>query len=456
MPDASILAFPGPVAAPPAASPEDNREPSAMTRLSGRTRNAFMATGALLLVVGPMLALIPISGAVIASGEVTAESRAKTIVHPTGGVLAQLYVRDGQKVERNQVLMRFATSVTEPGARFSGESLSALLARKARLEAEVMGSTSLEMPAELARSTDPEAGAAFARELSVFRIRQDQLAMQLAMIDDQRQQIAEEIAGLRAQAGAINRQRTLLDPELKGLRNLYRQELVTINRLNEAERSDVSLAGEAATIQARIRQFEVKSQELAKQAMTLRETARSNAGGELNEVILALADGRIRQAGASDAYERSVIRAPQAGIVDSLAFSTIGSAVPGGEEILRIIPQTDAMVVQTRVAASDIEQVKVGQMARVNFSGLNQQTTPVVTGKVTFVSADRTEDPRTGASFYRVNVAIDARSFKKSTGLRITSGMPADAFITTSSRSMLSYIIKPMADQIERAFRDEN
>ena len=125
-------------------------------------------------------------------------------------------------------------------------------------------------------------------------------------------------------------------------------------------------------------------------------------------------------------------------IVDGLAFSTIGSAVPGGEEILRIIPQTDAMVVQARVAASDIEQVKVGQKARVNFSGLNQQTTPVVTGKVIFVSADRAEDPRTGASFYRVNVAIDARSFRRETGLAITSGMPADAFITTSSRSMLA------------------
>ena len=456
MPEASILAFPA-AAATPAAVPQPIAEPeTAGNRLSSRTRKAFTATGALLLIVGPLLAFIPISGAVIASGEVTAESRAKSIVHPSGGVLAQLYVRDGQKVARNQVLLRFETSVTGPGARFSGESLVALLARKARLEAEVMGSSSLEMPAELASSSDPEASAAFARELSVFGIRRDQLQMQLAMIEDQRRQIDEEIAGLRAQIGAIGQQRTLLEPELKGLRNLYGQELVTINRLNEAERSDVSLAGESASLRARIRQFEVKSQELSKQAITLRETARSNAGSELNEVILALADGRIREAGASDAFERAIIRAPQAGIVDGLAFSTIGSAVPGGEEILRIIPQTDAMVVQARVAASDIEQVKVGQKARVNFSGLNQQTTPVVTGKVIFVSADRAEDPRTGASFYRVNVAIDARSFRRETGLAITSGMPADAFITTSSRSMLSYIIKPMADQIERAFRDEN
>ena len=149
------------------------------------------------------------------------------------------------------------------------------------------------------------------------------------------------------------------------------------------------------------------------------------------------------------------MRAPNGGIVDGLAYATVGSAVPAGQEILRIIPQSEAMVVQVKIAPGDVDQVRVGQAARVRFSGFNQQTTPEVPGKLVFISADRAEDPRTGAPFYRANVAVEANGFRKETGLQISSGMPAEAFITTAPRSLISYIMKPLGDQVSRAFRDD-
>lgn len=411
-----------------------------------------------LLVITPLVSLVPISGAVIASGEISTESRAKSIVHPAGGVLSELLVRDGDRVDKGQILLRFETGVTAPGAQFSGESLTTLLVRKARLEAEVQGLSDFALAPEFSDADlrQPEVATAVARERQVLASKRNELSSQLAMIADQKRQAQAEIAGFRGQIAAVGRQRALLAPELRGLRNLYQQELVTINRLNEAERSDVTLASEAATLQTRIRQVEARLVELDNRARSVRDGARTIAGTELNEVVLALADSRIREAGASDAFERSVVRAPDAGVVDGLAFATVGSAVPAGQELLRIIPQTDAMVVQVKIAPGDVDQVRVGQLARVRFSGFNQQTTPEVPGKLVFISADRAEDPRTGAPYYRANVAVDANAFRRETGLKISSGMPAEAFITTAPRSLISYIMKPLGDQITRAFRDEH
>lgn len=424
-------------------------------RLARRVRRILLQVIGMAVVIIPLVTMIPISGAVIAAGEVAADSRAKTIVHPTGGVLAELLVRDGQVVEKGQALLRFETNVTGPGARYSSESLTSLLARKARLEAEVVGATTFTPPAELTTSPQPDAVAAISREKSVFSIRINQLSTQLAMLEDQKRQIENEINGYRAQTSAIGQQRQLLEPELRGLRNLYGKELVTINRLNEAERTNVSLSGELATIQTRISQSRVRILELEKQKQNLRETFRSNAGNELNELILVLADGQVRKASANDAFERSVIRAPQAGVVDSLAFSTVGSAIPAGQEILRIVPRSEEMLIHAKVSPSEIDQVSIGQSTRVRFPGFNQQTTPEAIGRVVFVSPDRSEDQRTGIAFYRVKIAIDSGLFRKKTGLSITSGMPAEAFITTQSRSLVTYITKPLHDQIGRAFRDE-
>lgn len=458
MAEAAILPFPPrPEQTGDAAQSGLDEASSARARLRRRARTSALALGGMLVVITPLVSFVPISGAVIASGEISTESRAQSIVHPAGGVLSELLVRDGDRVDKGQILLRFATSVTEPGAKFSGENLTALLVRKARLEAEVQGLSAVPAPSDLTAEQlrQPEVAAALSRERQVLAIKRSELSSQLAMIDDQKRQAQAEIAGFRGQISAISRQRALLAPELRGLRNLYQQELVTINRLNEAERNDVTLSSEAATLQTRIRQAEARLVELDNRSRSIREGARTAAGNELNELVLALADSRIREAGASDAFERSVVRAPLGGIIDGLAFATVGSAVPAGQEILRIIPQTQAMVVQVKIAPGEIDQIRVGQSARVRFSGFNQQTTPEVPGKLVFVSADRTEDPRTGAPFYRANVAVDAAAFRRETGLQISSGMPAEAFITTAPRSLISYIMKPLGDQVTRAFRDD-
>lgn len=456
MGDAAIVPFPAPQSQTDKLDGQTaDIKVDARSRLKRRSQISVWAIGGMLLIATPMVTLIPISGAVVAAGEVGPESRAKSIVHPDGGVLAQLLVRDGDKVQKGQMLLSFATDVLSTTAQYSGESLSSLQVRRLRLEAEAKGLERFALPPDTVDSTDPAVVAALAREQSVMALKRSEMQTQLALVEDQKRQIKAEVRGFQAQLGAISRQRNLLAPELRGLRNLYRQELVTINRLNEAERNDVSLSSEAATLEARISQATARTQELSNRAESIRGTAKATAGAELNEIVLALADSRVREANASEVFERSVVRAPQPGIVDGLAFSTVGSAVPAGQELMRIIPQEGAMVVQVKIAPSDVDQIKVGQSARVKFSGFNQQTTPEVTGKLVFVSADITEDSRTGMSYYRAHVSIDAEHFTRASGLKLSAGMPAEAYITTTPRSMFSYVTKPLMDQLSRAFRDE-
>lgn len=428
---------------------------AASSRLARRSRLALASTAALVLVGTALATVVQISGAVVARGDVAAQSKAKSISHPFGGVLQQVLVREGMRVKAGDVLMRLNANVSQASAVFSGENVTSLRAIKARLESEVSGAQEIRFPDDLARSQSPDVLAVVSRERQLFQIRRAQQAAQVAMLNDQERQVSAEISGYSQQLLANGRQRSLLAPELNGLRGLFKEELVTINRLNEMERANAALMGEAGALQARVVQANARIGEIRRQISATQESARANAGNELNQISSTLSEGRIRQANAIDGFERTVIRAPQSGVVDAVSFTTSGSAVPAGQELMRIVPDLDAMVVEARVATTDVDQVRVGQAAKVRFSGFNTQTTPMIAGVVNFVSPDRTTDQHTGISYYRVNISVDAAEFKQKTGNAISSGMPAEVYITTASRSFMAYLFKPIIDQIYRAFRDD-
>lgn len=423
-------------------------------RLRHRTRRAFFAMGALLVGLLLMALVVRVSGAVVAQGSLGVESQIKTISHPTGGTLAELLVRDGSRVRQGDVLLRFDSAVSEAGAELTGASVDELRARRARLEAEREGRGSILFSRELLASGTPAAREAIEREQRMFSIKRSERASQAALLRDREDQYLAQIRSYTVQIAAIRQQEALIAPELQGLRDLYAKQLVTINRLNQLERTAVSLAGEAAALEANIAQARAGISENRQQLLGIDRSARAEAGAELSQVISALNDGELRSVGASDTLERSVVRAPQSGVIDKIAFSTPGSAIPAGQAIMQIVPDSDALLVEARVSPADIDQLTMGQSARVRFTAFNAQTTPEVAGRLTFVSAERATDERTGVSYYRVRVAVDGAEFQRQTGLTLTAGMPAELFITTGSRSLLSYLTKPIVDQFARAFRD--
>lgn len=437
--------------APYVAGAPDLPDPAAQLRRYVRMGGVVMAM--LVFGLGGLAAVVQLTSAIVAFGDVTAESGVRRLAHPTGGVIATIEVRNGDKVKAGQVLMRFDTTVSGVGSEVAAKSLDELLAQQARLRAERDELPAIAWPADLLTSRSPAAQAAMASESRLFSLRRAARLGQQAQLRQRVAQLESQISSYRTQIGASRSQSALIEPERDGMRSLYAKKLVTVNRMNELERTAVALTANAASLEANIAQARAQISEVRSQAITLAQDARSQAGVELAEVTARVADSRVRKASAGDTFDRSLIRAPQSGTVDKLAYNTIGGVVPAAQTIMEIVPDTDRMTVEAKVSPADIDQVRSGQPATLRFSAFNMRTTPEVGGTVKIVSAERVNDDRTGTSYYTVRLEIPPAELAKLGDLKLVPGMPVEAFIQTGRRSMLSYLFKPIADQLSRSFR---
>lgn len=400
-----------------------------------------------------LAAFVPIGGAVIGTGQIGVESRVKRIAHPTGGVIVEIPVANGEHVEKGQLLMRLDDRVTGADATYSNLSVEQLLAQRGRLEAERLGASTIRYPAALQIAETPSARLAMEDEQRLFAIRRSEGAQLQAQLRARIAQLAEEIEGYRAQIASLRSQRTLIEPERQSVRELWDQQLVTISRLNQLERTAADLEGRIAALQAQIASTRARITEAQEQAIQLRESRRAEAGQRLAEVNTTLNQQQTRSIAADDQQVRSEIRAPYSGTVEKIAYTAVGDVVRPAEPIMEIVPDADEMVVEAMISPDDIDQVRTGQQAVVRFTSFNVAATPEVEGVVTYVAADRSENPQAHQAFFVTRIALDQAELRRE-GLDLRSGMPAEVHIQTGSRSLLSYIFKPLRDQFARAFRD--
>ena len=422
--------------------------------LKKNLRFGLAVVGILILALFSLAAFVNVRGAVISGGHVSVESQVKQIAHPTGGVIAEIYVRDGQRVRAGDRLMRLDSQVSGVSASVSSESLDQMLAQKARLEAERDGRAAPVFPPELTRRQDAPARLAISEQLRLFRIRQEARLGTQSQLRERVRQLDEQISGFQAQIDANRRSVALTNQELEGLRQLWERRLVTLNRLNQLERAAVEYEGSIASLVASIAQARARITEIREQSLQIEQDARGQAGSELAELMTRLADQQVRRASTGDTYERTLITAPASGIVNELAYTTIGGVIPPAETIMKIVPDQDRLTVETRVSTIDIDQLRIGQEAVLLFSAFSAQTTPEINGVVEHVSAEAATDERTGAQFYRVRIGVPDHELRRLGGLTLVPGMPVEAHIQTNQRSLLSYILKPLRDQLNRAFRE--
>lgn len=434
---------------------EELGEPGdADARLQRRTRRAFALIGFLVFGLFGLAAVLQVGGAVIGMGEVVVDSSVRVVSHPNGGVLREVLVRNGDRVRQGQPLVRLDTSVTQVGSESASQGLEQLLVRRARLEAERDGAAGLRIPGELAASSDPRVRDLITREQGLFTLRRAELSGTLDLLRQRIEQLDSEIRGYRVQIDAADRQLVLIEPELEGLRRLHEKQLVTINRLNSAERAAVQLEGSRAALQSNIAQARARIAETREQILNVTKNMRSDAATQLADVVAQINEQQVRVATAADAFARSEVRAPQSGTVDKIAYTTVGSAVPAAQPILQIVPDRDTLVIEARIRPQDVDQVRSGQDARIVFSGLDRQATPDIPGKLIFVSPELTHDDATRQSFYRIRVRVDPDALARNPNIALKAGMPAEVFVSTGSRSILSYITKPLFDQVRYALRE--
>jgi len=417
--------------------------------LGGLAVVALLAGG-----VGGLAATTELSGAVIAPGSLVVDSNVKKVQHPTGGVVGELRARDGDKVKAGDIVVRLDETITQANLAIVVKSLNELQSRLARLEAERDNVDSIVFPAELlARAGDPELARSMTGERNLFDFRKSARAGQKAQLRERIAQLKEEIQGLTGQVAAKKRETELIGQELEGVRDLWRKNLVQIQRVTALERDAARLEGERGQLIASTAQAKGKISEIELQILQIDQDLRSEVAKDLREVQGKIAELVERKVAAEDQLKRIDIRAPQNGMVHQSTVHTVGGVITPGEAIMLIVPEADALTVEAKLAPQDIDQVRVGQTAALRFSAFSQRTTPELDGVVSRVSADLTTDQRTGAAYYVVRITLSDSEIARLEGLRLVPGMPVEAFIRTGERTVLSYVMKPFTDQITRSFR---
>ncbi len=396
-----------------------------------------------------------ISGALIAPGSVVVESNVKKVQHPTGGVVGEVRARDGDVVKAGDIVVRLDDTVTKSSLAIVTKNLDGLWARAARLEAEQRGLDNIVFPQMLlSRAEDPDVKAVIASETKLFEVRVNGRAGQKAQLRERVTQLNEEIAGLAAQEKAKDKEIALVEKELVGVRQLYEQHLVQISRLTVLERDAARLAGERAQYIAARAQAKGKITETELQIIQVDKDMVSEVSKDLRETNDKIGEFVERKVAAEDQLRRVDIRAPQDGMVLQSTVHTVGGVITAGDAIMMIVPQADDLQVEAKVNPQDIDKLQIGQKTLLRLSAFNQRTTPELNGVVTRVSPDVTTDQRTGQSYYTIRVSLPPEEVARLGDVKLIPGMPVEAFVQTGDRTMLSYLIKPLHDQLMRTFRE--
>jgi HlyD family secretion protein len=406
--------------------------------------------------VGGWGATAVISGAVVASGSLVVDSNVKKVQHPTGGIVGELRVRDGDRVHAGDIVVRLDETVTRANLAIVTKGLDELMARKARLESERDDWDTIIFPAQLvAGASDPDRAAAMDSERKLFNLRKTARSGQKAQLQERVAQLGEEITGLTAQQNSKSKEIALLERELTGVRDLWKQNLIQLSRLTALEREAARLDGERGQLIASAAQAKGKIAETALQILQIDQDLASEVAKELREVDGKIGEFVERKVTAEDQLKRIDIRAPQDGSVFQLAIHTVGGVITAGDPIMLIVPEADNLSVEVKVNPQDIDQLQLNQKAILRFSAFNARTTPEIDGVVTRISADTSTDQRTGQSYYTVRIAMPAQQLERLGDVKLLPGMPVEAFVQTGDRTMLSYLMKPLHDQFVRAFREK-
>lgn len=405
--------------------------------------------------VGGWAATAELGGAVIAPGQVVVSSSVKTVQHRDGGIVGEIHVEDGAPVAAGDLLIRLDATAARARKAILDAELVALEARYARLDAEREARDSLRLGAPLAdRLDEPAVAEAVDGERRVLAASRETLAGQVEQLEERQAQLRQEIVGLEAQRDAKDAEIDLIGDELVGLRSLLANGHVPKTRVIALERNAVRLRGEYGELVARIAMTEGRISETRMQTLQLSRDTRETALAEIREVSTRLSDLRERLIAAEDDLARIDIRAPSEGVVHELAVHTVGGVVAPGEAVLQIVPHADRLVIETRVAPTDIEQLRIGQASVVSLNAFDMRETPQLNGQVQRISPDLSQDPRTGASYYTVRIALSEAELARLDGKELVPGMPAEVFIQTRARSVLGYLLEPLQVQMRRTFRE--
>ncbi|WP_210092882.1 HlyD family type I secretion periplasmic adaptor subunit [Ruegeria sp. HKCCSP346] len=416
----------------------------------------FLALGILVGGLGLWAVKTRLAGAIVSSGVIEVQSNRQVVEHPDGGVVGEIFVRDGDTVASGDLLLRLDDTFLSSEQTIVESQLFDLLARRARLEAERDGLTSEELAARLAEvqkeyDIDPDL---IAGQQNLFDARLETLSKQDEQLRKQLVQIESEIAGTKAQLVSLRRQTELIEAELKDQQSLLSRGLTQNSRVLALQREEASLTGEIGKLEASVARLKGQIASTEIKIVELTATRREEAITTLRDVQAQVAELWERRLSLAERLARLEIRAPVSGTVYGSQVFALQSVIQPGEPMMYVVPQDTPLLVAARVDAIHVDQLHVGQSVALRFPAFNQRETPELEGQVNNVSADTFTDEQSGFTFYRAEVVLNDGEIDRLNGQELLPGMPVETLIKTDERTPLSYLVKPMADYFNRAFRE--
>lgn len=424
-------------------------------RFSMRGRVVLGSLFALLLVggVGGWAATSKLSGAIVSPGSVLVDGEVKAVQQIDGGIVEEIDVRDGDQVTLGQVLLRLDDVQIRVERDILVGQRGQLRGRQARLLAERDLLETVSFPDGFATSF-PEARVVMQGEQQLFdgglrtrKSQKDQLISQIA-------QLGDEINGLLAQQKAQADELALAERERTGIADLAGRKLIEGTRLTSADRDIARMSGQMGAIRSNIARAQGKIGETRLQILAIDETARNDAQRELRTVESQLGEVEDRLRATEARLARTEVRSPATGTVNELAIHTVGGVIVPAQTLMTIVPSDATLAIEFHVAPNDIDQIDVGQDARLRFTSFNRRTTPEIAARVSRVSAAATKDATTGQHYYVAQVQV-VGNLSALGGRRLVPGMPVEVYVQTQEQVAIAYFLKPVTDQIMRAFREE-
>lgn len=433
-------------------------QPSLLTDDRRFRRLGFLVVFAIFGGLGTWAALAPLSSAALAPGVITVENYRKTVQHLEGGIIKTIRVRDGDSVEKDQVLATLDD--TQPRAQLEvlrGQYYIAA-AREARLIAQRDGLNEVRYPPNLlVHADDPRIDDAIRIQNHTFTVRKTAHDGEISLYRRQIEQLRAKLKGLQAQITSRDRLVKSFRHELEDFEALLKEGYTERQKVRELERNLAQSEGQRGELASELAATELQISETELKILQLEKELQREVAKELGEVQAALFELREKIQSLESTVARTVVKAPEPGMVLGLSVHTLGGVIQPGGKILDIVPQDERLVVEARLSPQDIDRIQLGQMAEVRFTAFKSRDTPKIEGKLMVVSADRLVDEQTQTSYYLARVEITPEGLQDLARqkLDLVPGMPAEVLINTGERTLFEYLTDPFVNTVTRSFIED-
>ncbi|MBD2803668.1 HlyD family type I secretion periplasmic adaptor subunit [Xenorhabdus sp. ZM] len=423
--------------------------------------NRYLRIGWLIIGIGILgffiwAAFAPLDKGVASSGTVVVDGNRKTVQSPVNGIIRQIEVKEGELVKAGQILVQLSQVQVNAQIDSLKQQFYTKLATEARLLAEQQGQEEIVFPsALLTQQSEQRIDDILALQEQLFLSRREMLRSDLAGMRQAEEGMNFQIKGLKEALESKRQQLASLKEQVANLQPLTEEGFFPRNRYLELLRNESELSGSMAEMTGKIGQLEKQRQETLQRIIQQQADYQREVRSQLADVQVAANELKNKLETAEFDLSHTSIIAPVDGSVVGLNVFTQGGVVTPGEKLMEILPVQSELEVESRLMVHLIDKVAVGQDVDLMFTAFNQNRTPKVTGKVAVISADRLVDEVTREPYYQMRLKVAPEEREKLAGLHIKPGMPVEVFVKTGSRSLLSYLFKPLVDRASTSLIEE-